>query len=449
LFTTKFLGIQAIPDKTQQLIHKFLLLSLSGTFLGFLSSTFFILFVIDSIGFAQASIILSFTLLVQLLIDYPSGSLGDWIGQRWVLTIANACFAIAFYLLSTADTFESFLLIAFFNGLGNAQASGALGTWLDSNYQNTVKNADPERKIYGFCMARVGSLNRLVMALAFTIGGAIATLTSRQFVFFIQSGLLVIIIFLVISIVKDIEMDTSSMITKKRTSLRDALKFLKGGIVFFASSKIAFFFIVGTAAIFASFNIWGTLILFPIYFGYTGSDALASMYRTIIFLIGLPIGIYVANVSKRFSNDKLPFLYYLFFLLFYPCFMILLIIIPTTDEFNLIGLIITAILLTTNISLVFDVAETLRRRTMVDLVPSENRNAVYSLIPTIISVIGIPLLPIAGQLIETYNLSMGIAVALVISLVGSTFVFLSLHFKKKSAEEFDKQLIAIEEGIPA
>jgi hypothetical protein len=74
-------------------------------------------------------------------------------------------------------------LVAFFGGLGNAQASGALGTWLDNNYRNVVEQTDPERKIYGFSQARIGSLNRIVMAGTFIVGGTLVTSISRDFVF--------------------------------------------------------------------------------------------------------------------------------------------------------------------------------------------------------------------------------------------------------------------------
>jgi hypothetical protein len=52
-----------------------------------LSNIFFILFAINKLGFTKASIIVSFIMLVQLITDYPSGSLGDYIGQKWVLII--------------------------------------------------------------------------------------------------------------------------------------------------------------------------------------------------------------------------------------------------------------------------------------------------------------------------------------------------------------------------
>ncbi|MFW9991728.1 MAG: hypothetical protein ACFFD4_06685 [Candidatus Odinarchaeota archaeon] len=62
---------------------------ISFTFM--LSSTFQVLYTIDHLGFALASVTVAIMFLVQLVTDYPSGSLGDLIGQRWVMTISFTC----------------------------------------------------------------------------------------------------------------------------------------------------------------------------------------------------------------------------------------------------------------------------------------------------------------------------------------------------------------------
>ncbi|MFX0087613.1 MAG: hypothetical protein ACFFAU_18330, partial [Candidatus Hodarchaeota archaeon] len=191
---------------------------------------------------------------------------------------------------------------------------------------------------------------------------------------------------------------------------------------------------------FLSFTIWGELILMPLYFGYTGSDILASSYRTVIFLVGIPIGIYMAKISAKVANNKVALFYFLHVLTFFAPIIILLVLVPAADSLNLLGLIITAIILIFSIDTVGDIAEVLRRRTMVDLVPSSSRNAVYSLIPTFVALFGVPLLPIAGELIEIYGLQAGVTLALIISLFGSIFVYVSLFFRK-NVEAVDKEKI--------
>jgi hypothetical protein len=143
--------------------------------------------------------------------------------------------------------------------------------------------------------------------------------------------------------------------------------------------------------------------------------------------VGIPLGIVMANVSKRFSNEKYPIIQFLGLILYFPPFILLLTVIPTTNSFNLLGLVLTALILTVSINCLLDIAGILQGRTLLDLIPSENRNSVYSLIPTLVSVIAIPILPIAGILIEDYGMVAGVIVPLFISLVGAFFVFVS-HF---------------------
>lgn len=271
------------------------------------------------------------------------------------------------------------------------------------------------------------------MAIAFIVGGSMATSISREHVFFIQAILSLILLIICFFLVKDVKVETPEEFSGK-TSRREYFSFFIGGFKFLFSEKKAFFFLIGTALIFSGFNVWGTLMLFPIYFGYTGSDDLASLYRTILFFVGIPLGIIMANVSKRFTNEKYPIIVFLGLILYFPPFILLLTVIPTTNSFNLLGLVLTALVLTVSINCLLDIAGILQGRTLLDLVPSENRNSVYSLIPSLISIFAIPILPITGKLIEEYGMVAGVIVPLVISLIGSLFVFIS-HFSEKSSLE--------------
>ena len=301
---SNYLGVKKLPTRAQYYIRAFLLFQSLSSFLLLLSSTFFVLYSLDRIGFALTSITLSFSFLVQLIFDYPSGSLGDWIGQRWVLIISYVSYGIAFLLMISAQSFSSFMIIAFFNGFGNAQNSGAIATWLDNNYQKVVGDSDPERKIYGFSRARVLTTSRVASASSFIVGGFLATYISRQFVFGIQAVSLIIIMILVYLIVTDEKSDGSPEEDLRKSSSNNYFEHLVGGVKFLVSSKAAFFFILGSALLFSSFAIWGNLILFPLYFGYSGSDGMASVLRTIVFAVGVPISLYTAKISQRFTTTR-------------------------------------------------------------------------------------------------------------------------------------------------
>ncbi|MFX0181574.1 MAG: MFS transporter [Candidatus Hodarchaeota archaeon] len=447
MLINRFLGTEELPVQAQNHMRLFLSLSMMIGFLTSLSSTFYILFVIDKIGFALAALTSSIMLLTQVVFDYPSGSFGDWIGQRWVLATAFIFYGIAFFQLAVAQSFLDFAIIGVINGLGNAQSSGTFETWLDNNYRKVVGDADPDRKIYGFTMTRIGSMNNLTLAASFLAGGTLATIFSRQSVFLLQFGLVLIVIVLILVFLKDIQTDEELDSFSESKSISGYFGFLKGGIKFLFSSKAIFLFLVGTSIYNVTWMIWGNLILFPIYFGYTGSDALASILRTLLFLIGIPFGLIMANVSKRFSSDSLP--YFLFFqtILFFPSFIALTYLNPPINEFNWLGVICTFILLSVLVGTLFTIGTTLQQRIILDLVPSENRNAVYSLMPTIFAIFGIPVLPFAGTIVENFGLAGGIMTAGIVSLLGSLLISLGLHLRKTSFKLSIRRTMDSAEGI--
>jgi hypothetical protein len=322
------------------------------------------------------------------------------------------------------------MLIALFNGLGNAQNSGTMETWLDNNYKNVVEDTDSERKIYGFSRSRILTLTRIASAFAFMIGGSLATLVSREFVFGVQGFFSIFLIILVLLVVKDEKIDNiPSSDKQKKSAANGYFSHFFAGLKFLFSSKAPFFFILGTAFLFGSFAIWGNLILMPLYFGFSGSDSLASALRTLAFVTGVPISIYIAKLSQRFTKEKASILTFLFVILFYPSFILLTFLIPTNNEFNLIGCLASVIILSGLIPTLFDLGQILRQRIMIDMIPSETRNAVYSLIPTIISVLGIFIIPIAGILIEDFGLTAGITAAFLVAFVGSIMISIGIHFQ--------------------
>ncbi|MFW9917550.1 MAG: hypothetical protein ACFFGZ_18265, partial [Candidatus Thorarchaeota archaeon] len=65
-----------------------------------LSETFYVLFVLDSVGWARLGVLLAVSFLLQSVLDYPSGALGDWVGQKWVLFLALETFGISFAIVA-------------------------------------------------------------------------------------------------------------------------------------------------------------------------------------------------------------------------------------------------------------------------------------------------------------------------------------------------------------
>ena len=86
-----------------------------------MSSTFHIIFIAEALGggpgryiegLALASVLLVIQLATQTLLDYPTGSLGDHIGQRWVISSAYVCYGISLTLTALITPESPFI---FFN----------------------------------------------------------------------------------------------------------------------------------------------------------------------------------------------------------------------------------------------------------------------------------------------------------------------------------------------
>ena len=194
----QFVGINQLPEQAQGILRKYGLIRAMGTLFS-LSGSYFVLYIIDNIGFKQAGIVLSVIGASMMLFDYPTGSLGDYIGQRWVLGIAYSLRGFCFYLFSVAESMNDFIIVAALFGISDAQFSGSLQSWLDNNYKKIKADDDPERKNYGYTMTRIGTIDGFLFAVAIMIGGFLATTASRVFVFQLQIFLMFIMMIIVLS----------------------------------------------------------------------------------------------------------------------------------------------------------------------------------------------------------------------------------------------------------
>jgi MFS family permease len=407
------------------------------------AGTIFILHIIDSIGFKEASMIMSLMFLAQILLDYPTGSLGDYIGHRWVLGIAYFSGFVGFYLFSIAQTFDDFVLTAVILGFTNAQVSGALQSWLDNNFKKIDDNSDPDRKNYGFTMNRFGSIDTFLMGISIILGGVMATYWSREFVFLLQSVLILMIALLVILLLSDLPDPMVEKSVKKQQSLKEYFSFLMGGISYVMSNKVLLFFLIGNSLVMAAWNLWGVLMLFPIYFGYSGSDSIAGILRSTIFFIGVGIQIITAKKTKDVPNSKLPLILLTHFLTLFIGVMALLYFIPAQNSFNTLGFVALILLLTISVSLIMPFITTINQRIRLDLVPSEHRNSIYSLMPTISGALAVILLPVVGSLVDKVGMISGLIAALSLSIVGSLTIYLSLYLvdHKITMQLFKKPIV--------
>ena len=109
---TEFLDIEdSLPIGAQALVRKFLILSSLQSSLFMISQTFYILYVMDLVSDVEVGILVAVSFFIQAIIDYPSGVLGDWLGQRWILLVSFCSYGISYFLLAFSTTFTHLLIV--------------------------------------------------------------------------------------------------------------------------------------------------------------------------------------------------------------------------------------------------------------------------------------------------------------------------------------------------
>ena len=433
------MGVRELPEPAQKVVQKYILIQTLTTFIQSLGFVIFTLFLLDQVGFIQTGILFSFLLASQLIFDYPSGALGDWIGQRWVLALANASFSLGLIILTFAQSFTDFIIPLLIIGFAQAQFSGAIDTWLDNNYQQAIENLDTERKIYGFMRSRSRTVTWAANSLSFVIGSTLSTITSRTFVFQVQAILLIFLLLITIIVLRDVN---SNITSQPEDTNEGYFKILKGGISYFLTNKPVFFIII--AQVINSIGaglIFFLLVLFPILFGYTGSDGLAGVFQGLYNFVLMITGLFVANFSKRLKNHALPYFKLIYAIFYFGGISIVLILVPPTipATINILGIILILFLMLAIDGIFDETANVLTNRVMIDLIPPAYRNGIYSLTPTLVALLGIFILPIAGFVIEETGLVGGLWMIVIFGLLASVSYFLAFRTQPKNAVNLENE----------
>lgn len=387
------------------------------------TTTFLIIYVVDKVGIASVGILSAILLLTQSFLDYPLGVISDSIGQRWVIAAGSFVFALADILLILGNTFLDFVPVYVLYGLMLSLFSGAYETWFDNNYSALVtEERDPDRKIYGFLKSRINTFFAMGAVIAFSFGGFLSAIYSREVAFFGHSGAAVLFGIIILFVLKDYYTTD-----KKTPSISKVLnKFVTtfiNGIKFLFSSKKVFYFLSGSIIFSGMWSIWFLLILFVMYFGYTGSDDLAGLLRSIIFLLGILIDYNAAKVIRRItSNTLLPYLFFFYAIVFFGSFALIFWFFPLNNELNIIAVL--GVIILKGFGFLLALILLMSQRILIDLVPSEIRNSVYSLIPTLAALFGVPFMIIVGFTLDTINFTSGVLILLGLAIVSTVFFML-------------------------
>ncbi len=425
-----------------------------------MSTTFYIIFIADALGggegmylqgMALVGVLVVIQLVTQTLLDYPTGVLGDWIGQRFVIASAYICYAIVFFLTSLVTTetpFTLLILIYILTGVAASQESGAWGAWFDNNYRYAMPK-DTDRKQYGVFQGRMGMVFTLVATASLIPGSILAVLFGRAWVFQLEAIVCFVVAIIVLKIVRDFpEVEAAR---EERPSMTAYVGILKAGASFLFSNPFIKWLILGGMMLLSAIITWGNLILFPLYFSYLLTDVAVASFRTILFIPGVVSQERSGVWSQRFEPKKwIPrfrLLQTCGFVFFMVIAFVMYIFPPVIESMTIVDVFIpftTIVIMSVAIESLLPIllllltfvftgffsgfADILTMRILLDVIPNKIRNSVYSLIPTVAMIFAIPQIIIIGATIQYLGFPISLVLCAFISLLGVLMVRKGLSY---------------------
>ncbi len=428
------LASKEVPDQTQTIVKKYFFYStlMRGVFM--LSSTFYFLFILDVVGIANASFLITLGFIIQGLTDYPSGAFGDKIGHKNIIFLSYIIHSIVFASLIFINSFALLILVYSTEALARSLESGALNSWFDNNYKNTAMEVDKNLEVYKASNFRMEMILGIITSSMFVIGGALAYYYNRKLVFFLQSLVMILISILIATTLHDSNLKAE----KEQLSYKTVLT---GGLNVLLKSPRLMVFVGAIIVVSTPLAIWSELILFLLYFGYTGSDAMAGAFRFIVwFASSLMVGL-VGKYTKKYTANKTLYKMHLIHpFLFFFSFAILIILYPIKNSFDIIALVL-ALVIFSLAGIIHNSSDILTKTVYLELVPNDKRNSFYSLVPTLSMLFTGPLIYLFGFIITTYGLSTTILLLGLVELIGA--VVLGLSFYVPTTWENNSQMESI------
>ncbi|MGY5858423.1 MAG: MFS transporter [Candidatus Thorarchaeota archaeon] len=449
-----FLGLPDANEKVLRLAKIMAILGPLANFTFVLSSTFYVIFIAEALGggpgnyiqgMGLVGVLVVIQMITQTLLDYPTGAIGDWIGQRWVIASAQLCYAVAFFMISFVTISTPFIylvVIYFISGLAQSQSSGAWQAWFDNNYRVAMPG-DTDRKQYGMFWGRMGMMMQIIATASLIPGSILAVVMSRPWVFQFQAILgvaLSIVAFILVRDFPEVEEQREA-----RPEMGEYIGILKGGVSFLFKYPYVRYIVVGGMMATSSIMVWGNLILFPMYYMYLITDVAVASFRTLLFTPGIFAQERSGIWSRRFEPKKwIPrfrFIQTCGFVFFWIFATIMFLFPPATTSVNTISIVwpFTGIELLTlplenllPIGLIFSTfvltsffggfAEILTQRVLLDVIPNKIRNSMYSLAPTIATLFAIPQIALFGWLLTIIGFPLTLMSCGVVSAMGVLFI---------------------------
>ena len=438
-----------------------------------ISTTFWMIYIAESLGngdyFAGLTLV-GFLVIIQMAVqtalDYPTGALGDWIGQRYVIASALLCYAVAFGLTSlivkdTPAPFWIYLTIYALFGLGSSQESGAFNAWFDNNYRVAMPH-DKDRKQYGVLQGRLGMVWQVSSTFVLLPGSWLAFFYGETWVFSLQSVFAVFLAFIVFKLVRDLPGVKDEK--DERRSIGEYGSLLKDGFRFLWSSRFVTLIILGEVVLWSTSVSWWHIILFPLYFSFLVTLVAVSAFRTLVFIPQALANERSGVLAKRFEPKKwIPRFRILQFMgvIFYLVLAVIVYLFPgieagtdpETIEFFTVLIPFTNLplieipvqtvvpvtllfILFVALSLFGAIAGILTQRVMLDVIPNRIRNSMYSLQPTLIMLVSMPLVVFFGWFIPlTGGFFLTFIICAIISLLGVVMIWAAFKNPIPKADE--------------
>jgi MFS family permease len=421
-----------------------------------ISTTFWMIFIAESLGngdyfagLTLVGILVVIQMAVQTLLDYPTGALGDWIGQRYVIASALLCYAAAFWLSAqiikdTPAPFYIYVIIYFLFGLGSSQESGSFNAWFDNNYRVAMPQ-DKDRKMYGVFWGRMGMVWQVSSTLVLLPGSWLAWFYGEQWVFNFQAVLAVLLALVVFRLVRDLPGVRKEH--EVRPSIGEYGSLLKDGFRFLWSSRFVTYLLLGGVVLWSTGPVWWNLMLFPLYFSYLVTIVAVSAFRTLVFIPQAFANERSGVIAKKFDPTKwIPRFRFLQFsgVIFYLILAVIVYIFPGADPattefvsiyipFTTLPLIEIPVQTVVPVALIFilfvilnvfgAVADILTQRVMLDVIPNRIRNSMYSLQPTLVMLVSMPLIAFFGWLLpQSGGFTLAFLICAVISLLATMMI---------------------------
>ena len=476
IVSSRYARVFGIAEPTEKVVRlvKILSVLLPAFAASFqISTTFWMIYIAESLGngdYYAGLTLVGFLVVIQMaiqtLLDYPTGALGDWIGQRYVIASALLCYAVAFGLSSfivkdTPAPMWIYVSIYVLFGLGSSQESGAFNAWFDNNYRVAMPH-DKDRKQYGVFQGRLGMVWQVSSTLVLLPGSWLAFFYGETWVFSLQAIFAVLLAITILRLVKDLPGVKDEK--EEQPSLGEYTTLLKDGFRFLWSSRFVTLIILGEVVMWSIGPVWWNLILFPLYFSFLLTLVAVSAFRTIVFVPQAIANERSGVLAKRFEPKKwIPRFRILQFtgVVFYLVLAVIVYLYPgipagtdpATVEFftvlipftNLplieipVQTVIPVILLFflfVSLNMFGSIAGILTQRVMLDVIPNRIRNSMYSLQPTLVMLISMPLIAFFGWFIPfTGGFLLTFLICAVISLLGVAMIWAAFNNPIPKAEE--------------